>query len=97
MQPIPLEKPGCRLENNIKTDLKDLGRKVMEWIDLAQGQGLMEGPREGPDGSAAAWNAGNLQTMRTIGARVAVAGYGRDPKNSTEIGCDRRFGVHNCN
>jgi hypothetical protein len=32
----PLERPGCRWENNIKIDLKEVGCRIMDWIELAQ-------------------------------------------------------------
>jgi hypothetical protein len=32
----PLVRPRRRLENNIKMDLQEVGRKGMEWIELAQ-------------------------------------------------------------
>jgi len=33
---IPLGRPGCRWEDNIKTDLKEVGCGSMGWIELAQ-------------------------------------------------------------
>jgi hypothetical protein len=32
----PLDIPGCRLEDNIKMDLREIGCGGMDWIDLAQ-------------------------------------------------------------
>jgi hypothetical protein len=32
----PLGRPRCRLEDNIKTDLQEMGRGDMDWIELAQ-------------------------------------------------------------
>ena len=32
----PLGNPGCRREDNIKTDLQEVGYGGMNWIDLAQ-------------------------------------------------------------
>jgi hypothetical protein len=32
----PLGRLRCRWENNIKMDLRDLGRGSIDWIDLAQ-------------------------------------------------------------
>jgi len=33
---IPLGRPRLRLEDNIKTDLQEVGCEGMDWIDLAQ-------------------------------------------------------------
>jgi hypothetical protein len=35
----PLERPRRRLEDNIKTDLREIGWGGMDWIDLAQDRG----------------------------------------------------------
>jgi hypothetical protein len=35
----PLERPRCRWVDNIKTDIRDIGWGVMDWIDLAQDRG----------------------------------------------------------
>ena len=32
----PLGRPRCRLEDNIKMDLKEVGCGGLDWIDLAQ-------------------------------------------------------------
>jgi len=32
----PLGRPGCRLEDNIKMDLQDVGCGGMDWIELAK-------------------------------------------------------------
>ena len=32
----PLGRPRRRWEDNIKTDLQEVGRRVMDWIELAQ-------------------------------------------------------------
>ena len=32
----PLGKPRCRWEDNIKINLEEVGRKSMDWIDLAR-------------------------------------------------------------
>jgi hypothetical protein len=32
----PLERPGRRLEDNIKMDLREIGRGGMDWIDLVE-------------------------------------------------------------
>jgi hypothetical protein len=32
----PLRRPGCRWEDNIKTDFRETGWGGMDWIDLAQ-------------------------------------------------------------
>jgi hypothetical protein len=32
----PLGRPRCRWEDNIKTDLQEVGFGSMEWIELAQ-------------------------------------------------------------
>jgi hypothetical protein len=32
----PLERPRCRWEDNIKTDLQEVGCGGMDWIELAQ-------------------------------------------------------------
>ena len=32
----PLERPGCRWEDNIKMDLQEVGRGCGEWMELAQ-------------------------------------------------------------
>jgi hypothetical protein len=34
----PLERPRCRWEDNIKTDLQEVGWGGRDWIDLAQGR-----------------------------------------------------------
>ena len=31
-----LERPRCRWEDNIKMDLQEVGRRSMDWIELAQ-------------------------------------------------------------
>jgi len=33
---IPLDRPRRRWEDNIKTDLQEVGRGGMDWIELAQ-------------------------------------------------------------
>jgi hypothetical protein len=33
---IPAGRPRCRWEDNIKTDLREIGWGGMDWIDLAQ-------------------------------------------------------------
>jgi hypothetical protein len=33
---IPLGKPRCRWDDNIKIDLREVGWRGMDWIDLAQ-------------------------------------------------------------
>jgi hypothetical protein len=33
---IPLGRPRLRWENNIKTDIQEMGRGRMDWIELAQ-------------------------------------------------------------
>jgi hypothetical protein len=42
----PLGRPRTRWENNIKIDLREIGFGGMEWNDLAQDMGRMEGSRE---------------------------------------------------
>jgi hypothetical protein len=37
----PLGRPRCRWEDNIKTVLQEVGCRGMDWIELAQGQGLV--------------------------------------------------------
>jgi len=32
----PLERPRCRWEENIKTDLQEVGCGVMEWTELTE-------------------------------------------------------------
>jgi hypothetical protein len=32
----PLGRPGCRREDNIRMDLREIGCGVMDWIDLVQ-------------------------------------------------------------
>jgi hypothetical protein len=32
----PLGRPRCRWDDNIKMDLRGIGSRVMEWINLAQ-------------------------------------------------------------
>jgi hypothetical protein len=32
----PLERPRCRLEDNIKADLQEVGCGGLDWIELAQ-------------------------------------------------------------
>jgi len=32
----PLGRPGCRCEDNSRTDLRDIGWEVLDWIHLAQ-------------------------------------------------------------
>jgi hypothetical protein len=32
----PLGRPRCRWEDNIKIDLKEVGREGLDWIDMAQ-------------------------------------------------------------
>jgi hypothetical protein len=34
----PLGRPTCRWEDNIKTDLQEVGLGGMDWIDMAQGR-----------------------------------------------------------
>jgi hypothetical protein len=34
----PLGRPRCRVVNNIKMDLTEIGWDGMDWIDLAQGR-----------------------------------------------------------
>ena len=49
----PLGRPGHRLQDNIKMDLKEI-RWVMDWINLTQGGGQVVGCCEhgkGPSGS----------------------------------------------
>jgi hypothetical protein len=36
----PLGRPRCRLEDNIKMNLQEVGLGVMTWIDLAQGRDM---------------------------------------------------------
>jgi hypothetical protein len=33
---LPLGRPWCRWEDNIKMDLKEVGCEVIDWIKLAQ-------------------------------------------------------------
>jgi hypothetical protein len=35
----PLGRPRCRLVDNIKMDLREIGLDGMDWIDLAQDRG----------------------------------------------------------
>jgi hypothetical protein len=35
----PLERPRCRWEDNIKTDLQEIECGSMDWIELAQNRG----------------------------------------------------------
>jgi hypothetical protein len=35
----PLGRPMCRLENDIRIDLQEVGWRCMNWIDLAQDRG----------------------------------------------------------
>ena len=35
----PLGRPRCRWEDNIKTDLQEMGCGGMDWIELAQDRG----------------------------------------------------------
>jgi len=34
----PLGRPRCRWEDNIKMDVKELGREGLGWIDLVEGR-----------------------------------------------------------
>jgi hypothetical protein len=36
-----LRRPRCRWENNIKIDLRKIGSKTVNWIQIAQGRGPM--------------------------------------------------------
>jgi hypothetical protein len=42
----PIRKPSHRWEDNIMMELREIGRGVMGWINLAQDRGPVEGPRE---------------------------------------------------
>jgi hypothetical protein len=35
----PLGRPRCRLEDDIKMDIQEVGGGVMDWIELAQDSG----------------------------------------------------------
>ena len=39
----PLGRPRPRCEDNIKTDLQEVGWKVVDWIDLAQNRDMWQG------------------------------------------------------
>ena len=43
----PLGRPRCRWEDDIKTDLREVGNAAEEWIDFAQVRGPMVGLRKG--------------------------------------------------
>jgi hypothetical protein len=32
----PIERPGCRWENNVKMDFQEMGWDSLHWIDLAR-------------------------------------------------------------
>jgi hypothetical protein len=36
----PLGRPRCRLEDNIKMDVQEVGCRVMDWIQLAQNRDM---------------------------------------------------------
>jgi hypothetical protein len=36
---IPLGRPRCRWENNIRIDLKEIGINTRNWVDSAQDRG----------------------------------------------------------
>jgi hypothetical protein len=42
----PLGRPRCRWEDNIKIDFTEIGWSIMNWIDLAQDNGPVEGSSE---------------------------------------------------
>jgi hypothetical protein len=55
---IPLGRPRYRWVDNIKIDLRQIGWDGMDWIDLAQDRGLVEGSYEHSDeplGSIKCW------------------------------------------
>jgi len=49
----PQGRPRCRWEANIKLDLQEMGRDVMDWIDLAQDRVI---------NFCTPYNAGNFMT-----------------------------------
>ena len=41
-----LGRPRCRLKDNIRMDLKEIGTNTKKWIDSAQGRDLLESPSD---------------------------------------------------
>lgn len=58
----PLEKPSCRWEDNITTDLKETGVEDVYWIHLAQGEVQWQTPVNTVMNIRVLWTTGNFLT-----------------------------------